>query len=395
MITSMITIPGKIPIYIHPIFWVLAFAIGALNTLGGSITMSEAIPGILIWVSVIVISVIVHEFGHALTAVAFGQSARIDLQGMGGMTSRQGKKLKLWQDFLVVLNGPIFGFGLALVAFFLLNLFKADAKGFLVYALEISYYVNVFWTIVNLLPIQPLDGGKLLNIVLEALFGFKGIKIAYFLSLLFSAIITLLFFAIQATWAGILFLILTFESYRSWKASLALTEQDQNSEIQNLFKEAELNIRSGNREEGFKKLQMLYQGNKSGMIKQMAAEYMAQMLAAEGKYQQAYQLLYPYKDNLNVENLRLLHQAAYQSGALEEAIKIGNQSYQSLPRYDTALINSLCFALLEQPQPAIGWLQCAIRDGMPNLRAILSKSEFDRIRQNPNFKDLEHKASSL
>ncbi|MCE2982169.1 MAG: M50 family metallopeptidase, partial [Parachlamydia sp.] len=97
----MIYIPGKIPIRIFPFFWLLIVMIGWLNT--------QSIPETAIWAAVIFISVLIHEFGHALTAVAFGQEAEISLVGLGGLTKREGPTLAKWKDFIIVLNGPLAG----------------------------------------------------------------------------------------------------------------------------------------------------------------------------------------------------------------------------------------------------------------------------------------------
>src|ERR1700727_855793 len=114
----MLKFPGKIPVLVHPLFWVLAFLIGWLNT--SSILLT------LVWVGIIVISVLIHELGHALTAVAFGQQAQIELMGFGGLTHRRGgKKLKLWQEFLIVLNGPLAGFALAGASWWVYSVLKA------------------------------------------------------------------------------------------------------------------------------------------------------------------------------------------------------------------------------------------------------------------------------
>ncbi len=101
----MISIPVRIPINIHAFFWVLILMIGWLN--------SGSIPGTAIWAAVILVSVLIHEYGHAITAVAFGQIAEINLVGLGGITRRSGGgDLPRWRDFLIVLNGPLAGFAL-------------------------------------------------------------------------------------------------------------------------------------------------------------------------------------------------------------------------------------------------------------------------------------------
>lgn len=376
----MISIPGKIPIRIDPFFWFIAIIIGWMNT--------QTVLGTLIWIFIILVSVVIHEYGHALTALYFGQKPQIELVGFGGLTVRQGPKLKMWQEFIIVCNGPIAGFILSGAAFLASESLKHSGSiSPLVYILTVTYYVNFFWTFVNLLPIQPLDGGRLLSIILESIFGLKGVKIALFLSIFLSAAIGIFFFAIHAFLAGALFLLLTFESYRSWKNSLTLTDQDQNFILQHLLKEAEKDIRNGHQEEAIQKLKTIREVAKAGVIYISTTQYLAEILAGKGDYQQAYDLLAPISDKLIPDSLRLLHQLAYRNGQWQEAISFGNRSYQSQPGYETALINALCHSVLGQVRPAIGWLQCALRDGLPNLDEILQKKEFDPIRYDPLFQN--------
>ncbi|MBI3236126.1 MAG: M50 family metallopeptidase, partial [Chlamydiales bacterium] len=107
----MITIPGKIPILIHPTFWLFAAIIGFMN--------SQSFIGTLIWVGIIFISVLFHEFGHALMACLFGKKPRIELVALGGLTYHSGEGLSLGKQFLIVLNGPLFGLILCGVVFFI------------------------------------------------------------------------------------------------------------------------------------------------------------------------------------------------------------------------------------------------------------------------------------
>ena len=150
----MLKFAGKIPIRIHPLFWFLAVAIGWLNADGN-------IPKTAIWIVIILFSVLVHEFGHALTALAFGQRARIDLVGFGGLTHRHGGKLKFWQEFLVVLNGPLFGLLFSALAYMWLVKVNPPQESLYRYGLQVTVLVNIFWTILNLMPVYPLDGGNL------------------------------------------------------------------------------------------------------------------------------------------------------------------------------------------------------------------------------------------
>ena len=143
----MITIPGTIPIRIHPLFWLLAVLIGWLS--------SNTVQGTVLWTFVIFFSVMFHEFGHALTALAFGQKPNIDLVATGGLTTRSGPPLKLWQEFLVILNGPLAGFILYGILFAIYESLNTSKHPILDRLFQIGLFVNLVWTIINLLPFSP------------------------------------------------------------------------------------------------------------------------------------------------------------------------------------------------------------------------------------------------
>jgi stage IV sporulation protein FB len=374
----MLKIPGSIPISIHPFFWLLAGFIGWSS--------SHSVEETLIWMGVIFVSVVVHEFGHALTAVACGQKASIELIGLGGVTQRQGSKLKLWQEFLIVLNGPLAGLVLCVIAAAVSFSLPAvqSSPALLKWSYTISY-VNLVWTLLNLLPVQPLDGGMLLSIVLESLFGFKGIKVALFLSLLFSGVLSLYFFSQRSFLVGSLFFLFTYENWQAWKTSKILSEEDQNLAFQHLLKDAERDLSYGRKNEALSKFINIKNLAKSGVIHLAASEYAAAILFDESNYQAAYEILNPLSSKLNPGGLRLLHQLAYRQGFWNEAILLGNKVYQNVPHYEVALMNAISHSVLGNIKPAIGWLKCTIRDGMPNVKEVLEKKEFDLIRNDPLF----------
>lgn len=382
----MISIPGPIPIQIFPFFWILIAIIGWIN--------SFTFTGTFIWAAIIFFSVLIHEFGHALTAVAFGQRARIQLVGMGGVTQREGPRLKLWKEFLIVLNGPLAGFLLFVIAYQLREIldFHDHSKHLLSYALNITIWANFFWTIINLLPIYPLDGGHLLRIILESIFGMRGIKASLLISCLLSTAIGVFFFLFQAIVAGALFLLLAFESYRAWKSSLYMTSQDQDDTLVKTLREAEQEMNQGQAESAKEKLHSIRQSTGEGMLYLTATEYLANLYYREGKFKEAYELLNPIETSLSSEALLLLHQLAYHNRDYRATVSLGDRTYQAYPNYETALINASSYALLGEADPAIGWLQRAIEDGFPDPKSLFAKKEFDSIRHNMKFQDLERKS---
>lgn len=378
----MITIPGKIPIRIYPLFWFLITVIGWIN--------SFSFIGTAIWAVIIFFSVLIHEYGHALTAIAFGQRAHIELVGLGGVTHRDGTRLSLWKEFIIVLNGPIAGLALSCLAYAVQKMMGFEKPtNYLQYAIEITLVANIFWTIVNLLPINPLDGGRLLSIILESIFGIRGIKISLFISSVLAVAISILFFISQAFLAGALFLMLAFESYKAWKSSLLMTADDQDTDLQGLLKKAEEDLHAGRVEDAKQALEHVRESTGQGVLYVAATEDLAKALHLQGNFKDAYNLLAPIAKKLSPNALRLLHEAAFKVGALKEATIIGDRVYQVSPSYDTALTNALCYALLGDARPSVGWLQRAISDGLPNLSAILRKDEFDKIKSDTLFMELK------
>lgn len=382
----MITLPGTIPIRIYPTFWLLMILIGWIN--------SFSMLGTGLWMLVIFISVVIHEYGHALTALAFGQTAEIELVALGGVTHRHGRQLKLWKEFLVVFNGPLAGALLACVAYwFYARLGKNPPNTAWTYIIEITLYANIFWTIVNLLPIHPLDGGRLLSIMMEALFGMRGIRISLLISGVFSLLIGLAAFAYHILIAGALFLMFAFESYRAWQSSLVMSREDRDEDLRTLLQQAEQDLHLGKKEAAQEKLMKVRESSGEGLLFTSATEYLASLLMTEGKFQEAYELLEPHKSHLSQNGLKILHELAFQMGAWKEAATLGDQVYMDFPSYDTAFINAASYALLGEVTPAIGWLQRSISDGLPNIRNVFQRKEFDSIRNSRPFQQLQEQYS--
>jgi Zn-dependent protease len=371
----MLTIPGKIPIHIYPFFWLLILMIGWINT--------NTLAGTMIWAVVILVSVLLHEFGHALTANFFGQRAEISLVGMGGLTTRQGAPLRKWKEFLIVLNGPLVG----LLLFAVLYLFipKELANPYLNYGLNVAIEVNLFWTILNLLPVWPLDGGHLLRIVLEGAFGFKGIKGAFLLSLFFAGAVGIIFIIFQQLLVGAVFLMLAFESYRGWSDIKEVNPQDASMDLQKELKDALQDVNAGRQDQALSKLMGLREQVKSGVIFVAATENIARIYVEKGQYKQAYEWLRPVQNQLSNEYLVLFQSLAYRLEEWEEAAQIGVKAYQRAPSIDVALINAFSYAVMGMVNPAIGWLRCAAQLGYPSLSSVVQKREFDSIRHKPEF----------
>lgn len=114
----------------------------------------------LLWVPVLFISVLFHELAHAGAIGLFGYgSSRIILGGMGGLTYNE-RRARPWHDMVVSLAGPVSNFILAVLLWFLLlrvAIIRTDPM--LIVFVPMLWKANIWWGILNLLPVSPLDGG--------------------------------------------------------------------------------------------------------------------------------------------------------------------------------------------------------------------------------------------
>ena len=127
-------------------------------------------------------SVMLHEIGHTLVAQRFGIAVpRIVIWPLGGFTQLSRVPEKPAQKLLIDAAGPLVNFLLALFlgALWLISSFPFSLLSLSEYFwAEFSYrailslaVLNLFLLVFNLLPIHPLDGGNMLNALMEMLFG--------------------------------------------------------------------------------------------------------------------------------------------------------------------------------------------------------------------------------
>ncbi len=156
-----------IPVTIEPWFWLTAALLSG-QLLNPS---PDAIPVLGAWMFVVLISVMVHELGHAFAYMRYGYSPEIRLIAFGGYaTARGGGMLPRGRQLVVSLAGPAAGFALAGVVIVLLQTgvippmqeLPSGGQRIVFFLL----LVNIFLSIINLFPILPLDGGRALSAIL-------------------------------------------------------------------------------------------------------------------------------------------------------------------------------------------------------------------------------------
>ena len=167
-----------IPIRVLPFFWL------TLALLGGALRADSSEKILLLGLFVIAgfVSILVHELGHALLARRFGARCEITLEAFGGYAAYRGVRMKRWQTFAISAAGPLaqFALGMGIAKSFAL---MPEIPGNMVYFLASLVEISLVWSVLNCLPILPLDGGQMLN----ALLGEQRIRITLWVSLLLAA----------------------------------------------------------------------------------------------------------------------------------------------------------------------------------------------------------------
>ena len=154
------------PVRVHPLFWVLS------AFLSWSFTVAQGEPELLpVSVLAIFVSILWHEFGHAIAArLLLDADPSIVLHHFGGYASWENGRQK-WtpgRSILVTLAGPGFQAGLGGLALFAIYAFAGDLPRAAYVFLVVLGYASLFWAAVNLLPMLPLDGGQITRDILVA-----------------------------------------------------------------------------------------------------------------------------------------------------------------------------------------------------------------------------------
>ncbi len=196
-----------IPVRVHPLFWVFSAIMG---------WVPRDYKLTLLWVACVFVSILVHELGHALTAKYFRWGPEIVLYVFGGYASY----VPVWghstaRSILVTFAGPGAGFILyAIVRGIHLALVAqgVHVSGYVAWTIVQMEFINLWWGLMNLLPVFPLDGGRITSAVLSHWRRYDGDQIALKLSLVTAVLVAFVAFRFGETYAAILFGSLAFSN---------------------------------------------------------------------------------------------------------------------------------------------------------------------------------------
>ncbi len=217
----------RIPIVIEPWFWLTAFLISG----GFQAKSREGLTRLLIVASIIFISILVHELGHALTSRKLtGKNPSIKLWAMGGL-AYPNTSLTRKQSFWVTWAGPLAGFALFILTCAVCLVLYGPSGGVSVIQFHLSkgtsissnappaiiaigaiIWINFWWSIINLLPVHPLDGGQ---IYASMETDRKKVHLVGTITGALVAIAAIIFF--QKIFLAILFGFLAYQNYQAYQ----------------------------------------------------------------------------------------------------------------------------------------------------------------------------------
>jgi len=151
---------GSFPVSVYPSFLLAAALLGY--------AFMDDWATLLLWIAVVFVSVLVHEMGHALVALALGGRPEIRLEGFGGVTfPRLPQRPSASKQILLSVAGPLAGLALGLAAWALGRLLPPEPGSPAATVIQLFWVTSIYWAVLNLLPVIPLDGGHVLQAAIE------------------------------------------------------------------------------------------------------------------------------------------------------------------------------------------------------------------------------------
>ena len=379
-------------------------------------------------------SLIVHEMGHATAFRSFGAQPTITMTAMGGYTL--GPAQPRGRSLVVSLAGPGAGFLAAIVGALLLQV--VSGPDLVETGIRILIFVNILWGVFNLLPILPLDGGH----VAADLFGLRN---AQYLSIAGAVAL-----GVAAVASGAVFMAILAFMYGSQSLNALRADRDQpqieklnqarvallqgrHAEAAELAEAAGVNpasfpvevtaaellawarLAQNQPAEARAALDRLRggQAKTTALVQRMVAlaegkqgEHLApafiqcddvvgatiaaRMICAAGLLDRLLEELRTVPvvagGAPRTNGYRALQLGLHHAGRYRDAARVGDLLFQAEPDPLVAYNTACSWALAEETEHALTWLDRAVEHGFRDTALIDSDNNFDRIRDTDGFR---------
>ena len=186
--------------------------LGYMNFNYGNIDGQTLLLCVSLFVLAGLLSILVHELGHALVGICFRAKPYVVLQSLGGYAAFPNSHFTRTQNFLVTAAGPAIQLLLGGISYALLHFIPSEKAMFLLF-FEILTGISLLWAILNLVPVIPLDGGSMMF----ALLGPRREKIAWWISMASGIIAGVSFISYgNFPFMGVLLLFMVYQNYQTY-----------------------------------------------------------------------------------------------------------------------------------------------------------------------------------
>lgn len=365
----------NIPVNVHPPFFLfLLFFTGMYE----GITITGVMLGVIL-----IASLLIHEYGHALTALYYGAKPEINLEAFGGNAQYINHGISPKQEFIITINGPLLESVLIIIPYVLLNtgvIHNTHANHFLYLTMKI----NIFWCIFNLLPVYPLDGGHITKYLLESKLGDLGTRISLIIGIVTTGLGCTYYLLEEYYVFGGLLLIYGFKNIQQYRQFRIGTVGINPFHLYNIG----LRHLQDNEVDQAKAVFSKLLKSQDNRIRTLSAESLATILHKESRSKEAYKNLLKVDHQYLTTGKSLLCKLAFEEGNYSLVEKYARDIYDIEPSHEVALLNSKAFACLKDYTSAGGWLRTAslfenIRK--EDLVSILQLNIYDQVRDHVDF----------
>lgn len=194
------------PVAVHWIFWLITALLGGAADASSPLRFQL----LLIWIAAVFFSILWHELGHAFMMRHFGdRNVHIMLHGGGGLAFGRSFRTRT-EDVIISLAGPLAGLALGGFVWLVDRAFPPHSIYGAVLVNNLLW-INIAWSLVNLLPVIPLDGGRISQAVLAG----KG-ALPFKISLVCAAGMAIFAFTQWGSiFVGLMFAVMAMDNWRT------------------------------------------------------------------------------------------------------------------------------------------------------------------------------------
>lgn len=170
------------------------------------------LAGYFEYMYILLLIIFIHETGHYLFALINNiKISNITIYPFGGVTNLDcDLNISIKKEFMCLIGGIIFQ-----ILFFLFIRFLYIENQITTHIYELNKEINILLISFNFLPILPLDGGKLINVIFDKIIPYK---ISHTITIIISIIFTIIFILTKRTILSvILSLMLLNNIYEEYK----------------------------------------------------------------------------------------------------------------------------------------------------------------------------------